>query len=93
MRCIAVIFLPVLQLTVLHCSIFTVSYTVKITIIFYSEVNGVHQLSAYQHCSKYLFFVFNRRKKLIQGWNNTRVSNDKINIFFVNLLLKTRQIK
>jgi len=27
------------------------------------------------------YFVFNRRKKLIQVWNNLRMSNDKMFIF------------
>jgi len=33
------------------------------------EVNGV-QMFGYRHSSKYLIFVFTRRKKFIQVWNN-----------------------
>jgi len=40
-----------------------------------SQVNGVYQLFGYQHCSKNLFLcMFSIRKKLIQVWNNLRVS-------------------
>ncbi len=37
------------------------------------EVNGYRQLFGHQHSSKYNLFVLNRRKKLIQVWNNLKV--------------------
>ncbi len=38
------------------------------------EVNGYCQLFGYQHSSKYLFFVYHRRRKCIQVWNNSALS-------------------
>jgi len=38
------------------------------------EVNGGRELSGDQHSSKYLLLRVNRRKILIQVWNNMRVS-------------------
>ncbi len=43
------------------------------------EVNGYRQLSGYQHYSKYLFFLFFKRRKTIkQIWNRRRVMDDRI---------------
>jgi len=53
------------------------------------EVNGIHQLFGYWHSSKY---HFNRSNKLIQFWNNLRVSKwwqkDNFN-FWVNCPFKS----
>jgi len=38
------------------------------------EEHGVHQVFSYQSISSKYIFVFSRRKKLIQLWNNLRVT-------------------
>jgi len=53
------------------------------------EVNGYRQLSGHQHFSKYLLFVFNRWKKVIQVWNNIRGSKLWLNFNWVNYPFKT----
>ncbi len=43
------------------------------------EVSGYQQLLSYQNYSKH-YFVFIRRKKVIQVWNNLRVSKWWLNL-------------
>ncbi len=56
------------------------------------EVNGYQQLFGYKHSLKYFVSIiyFNRRKQLVQVWNNLRVSKWWQNYnFCVNYAFKT----